>query len=71
MTAQTLKLDDIKYRSIEELLQFVSINKQILNIQLPWGEEVMIQPKTRLLPLPILDGYIPQGWKDAIYDESV
>ncbi|MDY0092338.1 MAG: hypothetical protein RBT80_06535 [Candidatus Vecturithrix sp.] len=71
MTAQTLKLDDIKYRSIEELLQFVSINKQILNIQLPWGEEVIIQPKNQLFPLPILDGYIPQGWKDAIYDESV
>lgn len=71
MTAQTLKLDEIKYRSIEELLQFVSINKQILNIQLPWGEEVIIQPKNQLSPLPILDGYIPQGWKDAIYNEFV
>jgi len=25
---------------------------------------------TRLKPLPILPGYVPQGWKEAIYYET-
>jgi hypothetical protein len=28
------------------------------------------EPAEELLPLPILEGYVPEGWKDAIYDES-
>ncbi len=27
-------------------------------------------PHIKLKPLPILEGYIPKGWKDAIYNES-
>lgn len=68
MTSQILTLHDIKHRSIEELLQSVVTAQQILDIVLPNGAEVVIQPKPSLQPLPVLDGMIPEGWKDAIYD---
>jgi hypothetical protein len=28
---------------------------------------VTIEPTSQLKPLPELDGYVPEGWKDAIY----
>ncbi len=67
MTTQILTLHDIKDRTVEELLQSVSTAQQILDILLPNGAEVLIQPKPPLRQLPVLDGYIPEGWKDAIY----
>ena len=70
MTSQTLKLDEIQYKTIEELLQAVLHEQQTLNIQFPDGEEVVIQPKPHLQPLPTLEGCVPEGWKKAIYDES-
>ena len=67
MTTQILTLNDVKDRTVEELLQAVSTTQQILDIMLPNGEEVMIQPKPQLKQLPVLEGYIPTEWKDAIY----
>ncbi len=67
MTTQILTLHDIKDRTVEELLQSVSTAQQILDIMLPNGAEVLIQPKPPLQQLPVLDGYIPTGWKDGIY----
>ena len=32
------------------------------------GETVAIQPSPRLKPLPILEGFVPDGWKDALYE---
>ena len=68
MTTQTLKLEEIEKKKIGEILQAVSTNKQVLTVQLPHGDEVIIQPKPPLKPLPILEGYIPEGWKEAIYE---
>lgn len=68
MTSQTLTLHDVKHHSVEELLQSVVTAQQILDIVLPNGAEVVIQPKPPLQPLPVLDGTIPEEWKDAIYD---
>ena len=67
MTTQILTLNDVKDKTVEELLQSVSTAQQILDIMLPNGEEVVIQPKPPLKQLPILEGYIPTEWKDAIY----
>ena len=67
MTTQILTLDDVKHRTVEELLQTVSTAQKILDIVLPDGAEVVIQPKPPLKQLPILEGHIPVGWKDAIY----
>ncbi len=67
MTVKTLKLKEIAKKQLKDVLQNVSISQQALVVQLPGGEEVIIQPKPPLKPLPILEGYVPEGWKDAIY----
>jgi len=41
----------------------------LLPFEFPNGDEVIIQPKLPLKPLPILEGYVPEGWKEAIYNE--
>ena len=38
-----------------------------VTVLLPDGKEVLIEPKPRLKPLPVLEGYVPAGWKDALY----
>ena len=70
MTTKILTLNDVKHRTVEELLQSVSTAQQILDILLPNGAEVVIQPKPQLKKLPILEGTIPTGWKDAIYKHA-
>lgn len=67
MTYKTLKLKDVEKKQLREILQVVSTDQLALTVQLPDGEEIIIQPKTPLKPLPILKGYVPEGWKDAIY----
>jgi hypothetical protein len=71
MTIQTLTLDDVKHRSVEELLKLVSTDQQVLRIALPNGSEVIIQSQPQLQPLPTLEGFVPKGWKDAIYNPAV
>lgn len=67
MTSQRIKLKDIEKKKLKEILQTVSTKKQVLTIQLPNGDEVIIQPKLPLKPLPALEGSVPEGWKEAIY----
>ncbi len=67
MTTQRLKLKDIEKKKLKEILQTVSTKKQVLTIQLPNGDEVIIQPKLSLKPLPALEGFVPEGWKEDIY----
>ena len=67
MSVYTLTLDELKFTSLEELLMRV-IREQIqLKIRLANGQTVQIQPEPKLSPLPILEGSVPEGWKDAIY----
>ncbi len=68
MTTQTLKLEDIENKNLKDLLQTVSTQNQILTIQLPNGNEVLIHPKSTLKPLPTFEGSIPKDWKQAIYE---
>ncbi len=67
MTSKILKLNELEKKKLKEVLQIVSTNQMALIVQLPNGEEVIIQPKPALKPLPVLEGYIPGGWKEAIY----
>ena len=67
MTIQTLKLEEIEKRKLKDILQTVLNKNQVLTVQLPNGDEVIIQPRPPLKPLPILEGYVPEGWKEAIY----
>jgi len=67
MVTQTITLEDIKKRSLEEVFQEVVKGYIYLVVQMPDGEEIVIEPRPRLKPLPVLEGYIPEGWKDAVY----
>jgi hypothetical protein len=67
MVTQTITLEDIKERSLGEVLQEVVKGDIYLVVQMPTGEEIVIELKPRLKPLPVLEGHIPEGWKDAIY----
>jgi hypothetical protein len=70
MPTQTLVLEDIRERSLEEVLWDVVKSSTYFVVRMPSGEEVVIEPKSRLKPLPVLEGQIPDGWKDAVYAES-
>ncbi|MEN8217411.1 MAG: hypothetical protein ABFS56_13800 [Pseudomonadota bacterium] len=66
----TLTFKELKQQPLEDIFESVLRYQQILTVQLTNGLEVLIQPKPKLKPLPTLDGYVPNGWKEAIYDES-
>jgi hypothetical protein len=68
MDNRTLALDDLKERTLEEVLREVVTRQESLTVRLPEGETVAIQPSPRLKSLPVLDGSVPEGWKDAIYE---
>ncbi len=68
MLAQTtLSFSDFKHKPLEDTLKYLVKNRQALIIQFPDGTEIMIRPKPALKPLPVLKGFVPAGWKEAIY----
>jgi hypothetical protein len=67
MAAQTMTLEALKGQSLEGLLQQVADQRVTVTVLLPDGTEVVIEPKPRLKPLPVLEGHVPAGWKDAVY----
>jgi hypothetical protein len=62
-----VSLDKLTNLSLEEFLKTVLKQGTALTVQLPTGETVTVEPHQTLTPLPILNGSIPEGWKDAIY----
>jgi hypothetical protein len=67
MAAQTMTLEALKGQSLEGLLQQVADQRLTVTVLLPDGTAVVIEPKPRLKPLPVLEGHVPAGWKDAVY----
>ena len=67
MAERTVPLEALQGQRLEELLQRVADEQSVVTVRLPDGREVVIEPKPCLKPLPALEGYVPQGWKDAIY----
>jgi hypothetical protein len=67
MAAQTMTLEALKGQSLEGLLQQVADQRVTVTVLLPDGTEVVIESKPRLKPLPVLEGHVPAGWKDAVY----
>lgn len=67
MAKRILVIEDLKERSLEEVLREVISRKEVLTVRLPEGGEVIIKPTLQLEPLPELEGYVPEGWKDALY----
>lgn len=66
-TVRVYTLEELKHKSLEEILSMVLTSDQAVAVRLPTGAEVIIQPKPHLKPLPTLEGYVPPGWKEAIY----
>jgi len=66
MTTQTLMLEEIRERSLEKLLRDVVKDSVQIIVRMPDGEEVIIEPKPRLKPLPELEGHVPEGWKEPL-----
>jgi hypothetical protein len=60
-------LEELKGRTLEELLHEVARSREPLTIVLNEGESVTIEPTSQLKPLPRLEGRVPEGWKDAAY----
>ncbi len=68
MSQQEVKLEAVKDISLEEIILRVLKENKVLTIWVSEEQEVIIEPQQKLRPLPVLDGYVPQGWKDAVYD---
>jgi hypothetical protein len=66
MTDRTVVLDDLKERKLEEVLWEVVRQQEVLTVRLAEREAVIIRPSPHLKPLPVLEGFVPEGWKDAI-----
>jgi hypothetical protein len=64
---QTVTLEAVKGQSVEALLHQVVAQHVTVTVLLPDGTAVVIAPRPRLQPLPVLEGYVPAGWKDALY----
>lgn len=60
-------LEELKGRTLEELLHEVARSDEPITIVLKEGESVTIEPASQLKPLPLLEGCGPEGRKDAIY----
>jgi len=71
MTYETSTIEELEGKSLKEILRSVLMDRKVLAVQWPDGAEVVIQPRTPLKPLPILNGHIPKGWKEAIYNEPL
>ena len=67
MTIQTLKMEELEKQKLQDVFQNLLTDQVILIVQLPDGKEILIQPNPPLKPLPVFKGYIPEGWKEAIY----
>jgi len=63
---QSITLESLRNISVEEFLNMLR-QKSAIAVQLANGESLIVQAKVELAPLPILDGYVPKGWKEAIY----
>jgi len=66
VTNRTLVLDDLKERTLEELLREVVRQRGVLTVYRPKGETVVIKPAPRRKALPVPEGFFPEGWKDAV-----
>ncbi len=61
-------MEEVQGRPLDELLREVTQTQETLRVELPEGETVEIKPLPKLKPLTRLEGSLPPGWKDAIYE---
>jgi hypothetical protein len=66
-TPPVVSLDKLTNLSLEQFLETVLKQGTAMTVQLPTGQTVTVEPQQTLSPLPVLNGSISDGWKDAIY----
>ena len=66
MGERKLNLEDIKGRTLDDLLHEVLRDREPVTVVMEEGQAVEIRP-VGLKPLPVLEGSVPAGWKDGIY----
>ena len=70
MQERVLTLAELEQKPLAEVFQEVASGEMTLTVELPDGTEVTITAKPRLEPLLVLEGYVPKGWQDAIYEQG-
>jgi hypothetical protein len=60
-------LEELKGQTLEELLYEVARSRESITVVLKEGESVTIELASSLKLLPVLEGRVSEGWKDAIY----
>ena len=68
--AKVMSLEEVRVRTVEELLNHVADLHETVRVTLAEGREIEIMPVPALKPLTRLEGYVPAGWKDAVYGEK-
>lgn len=66
----TVTLEALQGQSLEGLLHQVVTEGVTVTVLLPDGHAVLMEPKPALQPLPVLEGYVPAGWKEALYGRA-
>ena len=60
-------LEQLRDVSISDFLRMVLEKNSRLQVFMPDGKSVIVKPEPKLIPLPELNGNVPNGWKEAIY----
>jgi len=68
MSDRVLTLDEFKERPLADWLREAVKRQETLTVRLPEGDIVLIRPAPRLKALPMLEGFVPDGWKEAVYE---
>ena len=68
MSLHSLSFEELKKLPFGEVIQQLLAQQKPLTVQVSNEQEVTVQLRPRLKPLPVLEGYLPDGWKDAIYE---
>ena len=66
--SKTLTIMEANARSLADLLREVHRSQEPVRILMEDGNELEIKPAGKLMPLLTYEGYVPSGWKDAIYE---
>ncbi|VXD23045.1 conserved hypothetical protein [Planktothrix serta PCC 8927] len=64
---EILTINNLQGFSIQEFIELLK-DKKTLSVQLSEQEIIVLEISQKLKPLPIVEGYVPSGWKSAIYE---
>ena len=66
----SLTLQELQRIPLESFFQSILSEQAGRVVRLPDGNEILVQAKPVLKPLPELEGHVPSGWKAAIYESE-